>query len=168
MPSISIDYFGNLSKDATFWQEMLKFVKEEGIKVSVISGLWKAELVKKLEHNGYIHEIHFDNVYSILSYLHHDGQDTWFDEDHDSWYSGQNEWWDAKAGICKEIGCQIHFDSDIRFAKAFAGIATRFIHTSNESIRKLINQWYKDLKLANTYGDWENDYMSMISGGPPM
>lgn len=167
MPSISIDFFGSLSKNTTFWQELLGYAKEEGTKIHIISGLWQADLKIKLDYNGYIREVHYDSIHSILSYLHSEGLETWFDQDHDSWYSGQNEWWTAKARICQEIGCQIHFDSDIRFAAAFAGIPTRFVHTDNDVNKKLINQWHKDLKLANTYEDWENGYMSMMSGISP-
>lgn len=168
MPLISVDYFGSLSTGPVFWQELLKLVKLEGIKVSVISGPWEKAIVEKLEFSGYTRGIHYDNVCSILSHLGKRGMDTWFNEDHGSWYSTENEWWDAKAEICHKINCQIHFDSDYRFCQAFENIATRFVHIKKENNKQLINQWHKDLKLANTYSDWEDDYMSMFSGMVPM
>jgi len=168
MPIISTDFFGNLNKKPVFWRELLKFAKLEGTKIYVISGLWPKELVEKLEFSGYTRGIHYDGVYSILSHLSKKGLDTWFDEDHDSWYSEKNDWWNAKAEICQEINCQTHFDSDIRFSAAFEDIPTRFIYTEDEHNRSLVNQWRKDLFEANTFDDWEDGYMSMMSGMVPM
>jgi len=168
MPLISIDFFGNLSKRPIFWRELLKNAKEEGFKVAVISGLWPKDLFAKLEFNGYIREIHYDNVYSILSHLSNKGLETTFDEAHDSWYSCNVGWWTAKAEICQKIGCQTHFDNDARFKLAFEDVTTRFVHTLRQNNARLINQWYNDLKLANTYEEWEDNYMSMMGGVVPM
>ena len=164
MPIISIDFFGSLNKKPVFWRELLKFAKLEGTKIYVISGPWQKDIVEKLEFSGYTREVHYDSVYSILSHLGGKGLDTWFDEDHDSWYSEKNDWWNAKAEICRKINCQTHFDSDIRFAKAFESIPTRFVHIEDEGSKCLINQWRKDLFEANTFDDWEDGYMSMMSG----
>lgn len=168
MPLISIDYFGSLNIRPLFWQDLLKFAKLEGIKVCVISGLWQKDLVEKLEFGGFTREIHYDTVYSILSHLSNKGLETWFDEDHDSWYSDKIGWWHAKAEICQKIGCQVHFDSDVRFADAFRNIATRFIYTGDKNNKNLIGQWRKDLESANTFDDWGDDYMSMMGGFVPM
>lgn len=168
MPTISIDFFGNLSAKPFFWQELLKFAKEDGIKIYVISGPWPDIINRKLTNLGFVRKIHYDGVYSILSHLAGKGLDTWYDEDYDSWYSTRNDWWTAKAEICQDMGCKMHFDNDLRFSTAFENVATRFVHTLNPDNGKLIDQWYRDLKLANTYDDWENDYMSMLGGVVPM
>lgn len=165
MPGISIDFYGSLSKNATFWQELLKYVKLEGIKVYVISGNWPKYISDRLEHEGYIKKIHYDHVVSILSHLSARGLDTWLDEEHDSWYSEENAWWDAKAALCETLGCQTHFDSDIRFAKAFFGRPTRFVHTGNKKGMSQIRAWHKRLKLANTYYDDDDMYGCGVLGG---
>ena len=170
MSIISIDYFGTLSQRPIFWQELMKFAKLEGFKINVISGLWPRYLTEKLEFSGFTREIHYDSVYSVLSCLVQKGIGVWFDEDQDSWYADeecQDEWWDSKAEICQEIGSKIHFDSDFRFSKAFENVPTRFVHINVDNMR-LIRQWSKDLKSANTFDDWEDDYMSMFSGIVPM
>lgn len=169
MSIISIDYFGTLNQRPAFWQEFMKFAKLEGTKINVISGLWEKALTEKLEFSGFTREVHYDSVYSILSHLSKNGIDIWFDENQDSWYSAesaQNDWWDAKAEICQEINCKMHFDNDLRFGKAFENVATRFVHTNRNNM-KLIRQWSAALKLANTFDDWEDDYMSMFSGLMP-
>jgi len=171
MPSISIDYYGTLNKNTAFWKELLKYVKLEGIKVYIISGNWPSYIKGRLENEGYISEVHYDHVYSILGYLSSKGIDTWLDEEHDSWYSNQNDWWNVKAIICKTLNCQIHFDSDIRFGKAFVGQATRFICLDNNKNMSQIQDWHKKLKLANTYYDDDDDFygtMGMMSGFVPM
>ena len=173
MPTLSIDYYGSLNKNATFWQELLKYVKLEGIKVYVMSGNWPKYISEKLTHEGYVEEIHYDSVASVLSHLSSKGLDTWLDEEHDSWYSEESAWWDAKASLCKELGCQIHFDSDIRFAKAFVGQPMRFVHTGNQKGMAQIRAWHKRLKLANTYYDDDDIYgygglHGMMSGFVPM
>jgi len=168
MTKISFDFHGTLSRTPSFWQELLRFIKSKDVEIFIISGYWPHKLREKLGSKGYIKEIHYDNVFSILSHLSNKGMDTWYDEDQDSWQSGQNEWWAAKAEICKSMNCQIHFDNDIRFAPAFENIATRFVDTVNQENVRLINQWHADLKLADTYDDWEDGYMSMMSGMVPM
>ena len=155
MAAISIDFFGNLNEEPVFWKEFLRLVKAERTKIYIISGLWSKDLAEKLESDGYIRKIHYNNIYSILSHLSNKGADVWFDENHDSWYSEKQGWWSAKAEICQKIGSQTHFDNDLRFAPEFGNIATRFVHTLNPDNRKLINRWHKDLK----YNDWEDNFM---------
>jgi len=158
MSIISVDYFGTLNSNPEFWREFLELIMLEGHKVYVISGPWQKELKERLEAIGYKDGEHFTNTCSLLQHLHMSGYDVWHDEDHDSWYSQKTPWWLAKAEICKELGCSIHFDSDIRFANAFQNIATRFIHTIAENGKQQVSRWFNELKLANTF---EDDWMGM-------
>ena len=168
MAIISVDFFGNLNKDQDFWQELLKYARIEGIKVHIISGLWPKELDEKLEYQGYIKKVHYDHTESILSYLNGKGFDTWFDENHDSWYTHSAEWWRAKAKMCEEIGVRIHFDSDNRFRPEFRKVSTRFICTSFADEKSLVKSWHHELKLANTFDDEYLDEYAYMGLGTPI
>lgn len=158
MKVISVDFYDSLDCETDLWKKFLKYVKLEGIKVHIISGPWPSYLDERLEFHGYVRGVHYNSSFSILSHLAAKGLDTWHDEDHDSWYAPEDAWWSAKAEICRILRCQIHFDSDIRFAKSFEDIPTRFVYTRNEVGRYLIKDWLNRLELANTYEGWETDY----------
>lgn len=165
MGIISFDFFGSLARRPIFWREFLKYLKLEGMKIHIISGPWPADLTRRLESHGYKPKIHYDEIHSILTYLSDLGVDTWFDEKHDSWYSDNDAWWVSKAAMCKSISAQIHFDSDLRFGKAFTYIATRFVSTNTNTGRAIAESWHNRLKLANTYGDDLDDEYHRIMGG---
>ena len=155
MSIVSVDFFGTLNENADFWQEFLKFIMLEGHKVYVISGPWPKDIEEKLTSGGYKREIHWTGTVSLLHFMHKAGWGCWYDENHDSWYSQEAPWWLAKAEICKKLGCRIHFDSDIRFAKSFEKIATRFINTTGEIGKEQICKWHNELKMANTFEDYD-------------
>jgi len=96
------------------------------------------------------------------------GLDIWYDEDHDSWYSAESPWWRAKARICKNNGISLHLDSDDRFAEAFKTVPTRFVDIGKDPGKDLLRKWYNELKQANTYEDFEDEYMYMMGGYVPM
>lgn len=167
MPSLSVDFFGNLTSNPLFWKDLLKYVKLEGYKIYVISGLWPDVLMRRLEQEGYKKGDHFDGVFSILSHLSAKGCDTFYDEDHDSWYSNQKEWWEAKAEICQNNRISAHMDNDIRFASSFSRVSTRFIHTANSSKMESLRKWLNSLKPANTFEDHEEAYNIMKTNFVP-
>ena len=166
MAIISVDFYGNLNTDADFWQEFLGFAVQEGHKIYVISGPWPNDIYAKLGWGGYKHKIHFHEVFSVLDYLSKDGYGCWFDEDHDTWYSDEFMWWDAKAKICKAQSVNIHLDSDNRFAPAFENIPTRFLHTESKAGKNRLLEWANELKQRNTYDDWDDDYQYMAGFFP--
>jgi len=161
MQILSIDFFGTLNKDTAFWKEMLGYVKMEGIKVYVISGLWPNELMERLDGLGFNHKSHYDDVSSILAYLTKEGISVWYDEFQDAWKTDRQTWYNSKARICKELHSRVHFDNDIRFKEAFVNVPTRFVHLEDDIIKPKVKTWFDQLKLANTYEDWEDDYMFM-------
>jgi hypothetical protein len=131
---ISIDFFGSLNKDYELWSDFLEEIRRDGVKVHIISGLWLPDLANKLEAAKYYQDTHYDYIHSILNYLSSVGEDTFYDEGTDSWYSTQEAWWSAKAEICRLNRIQVHLDSDIRFKESFLNVPTRFI-LINEPIR---------------------------------
>jgi len=167
MQILSIDFFGTLDKDTAFWKEMLGYIRTEGIKVYIVSGLWPKELTERLGSFGFGYDVHYDDVASIFSYLAQESMEVWFDEFQDCWKANSQDWYNAKAKICKKLQSRVHFDNDINFEKAFFNVATRFVHLEDEANKLEIKKWFDQLKLANTYEDWEDDYMFM-SGVVPM
>ena len=155
MSVISVDFFGTLNENAGFWQEFLKYIILEGHRVYVISGPWPKDIEEKLESGKYKKGIHYTNVISLLHRMHLAGWGCWFDDVHGSWYSNEAAWWADKAEICEELGCKIHFDSDARFSHAFRRVATRFISTVGSNGKEQIRKWHNDLKLSNTFDDYD-------------
>lgn len=165
MANISIDFFGTLNEDADVWQDFMKYLMEDH-KIYVVSGPWPKDLEEKLRFGGYKKNIHYTGIFSILDYLSKGGWGVWFDEDHDSWYSHETAWWVAKAQICQNNQIALHVDSDIRHAKAFNRVSTRFVHLNSPEGENLLAKWYRDVKNAALY-DWEDEYAYM-SGFVPM
>jgi len=163
MKTISVDFFGTLNNNSEFWKELLKFVILESIHVYVISGPWPEKIKTALEFLGFKQDIHYDGVYSILTHLSGKGLNVQFDENTDSWFTEEENWWAAKAEICRKVGSHIHFDSDMKFAKSFRAVPTRFIHTASDPGKTLIEEWHEELKSANTYDDWD-EYTYMMTG----
>jgi len=161
MSIISIDYFGTLDTYPSFWQEVLEYVRLEGMEVYVVSGPWPKDLIEKLEFKGYTRGTHYDKVFSILSHLSGKGLEVWYDEDRDSWQSHGIAWYRSKSEICKKVRSRIHFDSDPRFGPDFKSVPTRFVHTDCKARKAEIEKWHKALKLANTFDDWD-EYEHMM------
>jgi len=166
MSIITIDFFGTLDKYADFWKEMLGYVMLEGIKIYVISGVMPSELVGRLEELGYSERTHFTEAFSIFTHLSAKGEHIWYSEDHDSYRCSTETYWNSKAEMCKRLGSRIHIDDDVRFKYAFSKVATRFVYNRLDPGKSLIQKWHESLKLANTYTEWEDDYMSMYGFSP--
>lgn len=161
MSVISIDFCGTLDKYAPFWKEMLGYLRQEGIEVYIISGIWPNDLESRLADLGFNRRTHYDGSYSIFGHLSREGISVWFDENQDAWKAEPAIWWNTKAAICEKIHSWIHFDNDMRFKSAFSNIATRFVHLDSDTGKSEIKKWHEQLKLANVYDDWEDDYMFM-------
>lgn len=162
MSTITVDFYGNLNEDPDFWQPFLEFIKFEGIDIYIVTGPWTADVLNLLDACGYAENVHYDGVLSILDYLYDKDINIWHEERSDTWFANDLAWWGSKAKICKNTNSKIHFDSDIRFSNYFEDVPTRFIHTGNSYYESQMKEWYKILKLANTYD--ENDYLqSMVT-----
>lgn len=162
MSIISIDFYGNLNQDPDFWQKFMGYAVEEGHKIYIIAGPWPKELLEKVEFGGYRRNTHYHAVHSVLEHLSRSGFGCFLDEDHDTWYSDEVEWWRAKAQICKELNVSIHLDSDNRFAPAFKQVPTRFVHTESDTGKSMLRDWYNQLQWRNEY---EDEYAYMGMGG---
>lgn len=140
--NLSVDFFGTLDTFPELWIRFLKEIRRDGVKVHVISGPWPEETTKRLQEHGYVKDTHYDFVHSIVDLLYQRGDDTFYDQDHDSWYSSREFiWWEAKAEICKQNQIKVHFDNDGRFRKYFDKVPTRFIFISQrvkDHIKKMI------------------------------
>lgn len=162
--TLSVDFYGSLTKDPDLWQDFMQGMRLRGNNIYVISGPPRTELERGLEYLGFIHEVHYDGVYSIISDLMDAGQHCWFDEDHDSWYTNEGLWWQRKAIICDRLSVSIHMDSDMRFRNFFRHIPTRFAHIDNRfliQIRKISHQ----MKQEDSDWDEGDEYAYMYGAG---
>jgi hypothetical protein len=151
--NLSVDLFGTLDTFPELWLPFLKEVRRDGVKVHVVTGPWPTETTKVLRKHGYVRDVHYDSTHSILHYLYERGQDTFYDEGDDSWYSHEVLWWESKAEICKQNQIKVHFDSDGRFRKHFDNVPTRFIFI-NQKVKDYIK---KETILMESDCAWDDE-----------
>lgn len=149
----SIDYFGTLDEHNDVWLPFMEHIRKDGVRIHIISGLWPEDLKEKLNYHGFFKDVHYDELHSILHELRELGADTWYDENHDSWYSDKDRWWEIKAEVCKRYQIQTHFDDDARFKPAFKFIPTRFILVDYK-VRCQIRHLVEQMELED--GAWES------------
>ena len=162
--TLSIDFYGTLDRDPELWQSFMSLMRLREVNIYVISGPPMESIGRGLEYLGFVNEVHYDGMYSIISDLMSAGNNCWLDEDHDSWYSEEGLWWQRKSIICDRLGVTAHIDSDARFGKFFAYIPTRFIHV-NKAFLIQIRRMISEMKSEDGSFDDDDEYRFMYGVG---
>ena len=94
--------------------------------ICIISGPPKEDIKSELEklklHQGY----HFHEIYSVVDHLKEKGVEMWQDE-RGRWWTHDEEWWKAKAEICKKYDVDIMVDDKEEWRPHFKDTKTKFL-----------------------------------------
>ena len=161
--NLSVDLFGTLDTLPELWAPFLREVRRDGVKIHIITGPWPEEAIKILDEHGYVRGLHYDFIHSIIHHMYRLGHDTFYDHDHNSWYTHEKLWWKAKAEICKREQIKVHFDSDGRFHKHFDNVPTRFIFIS-QKVKDYIRNETARMESDSVWDD-EDEWNCCGTGG---
>jgi hypothetical protein len=120
----SFDLHGVLDADPVFYKAILQMYVAQGHTVSVMSGPEKKKVLTTLKDLGYIREVHFHHVISILEYLRFCKVTLTTDSDGNVWADYIN-WWSSKGKLCKEFEVDAIYDNSPEYAE-FMPDTTRF------------------------------------------
>ncbi len=110
---IGIDFHGVISSLPDAFSEFCREIRKCGIKVYVISGGPKNDIVKYLHQ----HHIEYDYVWAILDHCNEQGQVAYFD---DGSFQVPTELWNrAKAEYCAKEKIEFHIDDSSIYGKYF-------------------------------------------------
>ncbi len=110
---IGIDFHGVISSLPDAFAEFCREIRKCGIKVYVISGGPKKDIVKYLHQ----HHIEYDYVWAILDHCDEQGQVSYFD---DGSFQVPTELWNrAKAEYCAKEKIEFHIDDSSIYGKYF-------------------------------------------------
>lgn len=143
MIKIGLDFHGVISSVPDGFKALIsRLPLLNDIQICVISGPPKEEIIKKLSDLGFMKNIfYFHEIFSIVDYLKEKNVKLWLDEKK-TWWASDEEWWSAKACICKENNIDLMVDDSIGYKKFFGpgNIAanTHFI-LWNEHLTALMN-----------------------------
>lgn len=110
---IGIDFHGVITGAPDMFAVFTKEIRRLGIKVFIISGGKKVDIVKYLHQ----HHIEYDDVWGIVDFYHDLGHVTYFD---DGSFQVPTELWNrAKAEYCAKEGIEFHIDDSSVYGKYF-------------------------------------------------
>ena len=124
---IAFDLHGVIDTHPEIIYPMMFFTKTIGHDICIVSGP-SAELIKnKLTKINFYKTFSFITIYSVVDFLQESGVETWKDKNGDVWADDQN-WWDAKAKICKYHDIDYIIDDSEKYKSAFELTSCGFIH----------------------------------------
>ena len=126
--NIGFDVHGVL--DSFPLQPLLKELVDKGFVIHILSGPSKQQVESELLELGYIPEVHFHYLFSVVDYLKAEKVKMWQDEKK-RWWAEEENWWKSKGTYCKMMHCEYLFDNSIKYKK-YMPPPTNFICIINE------------------------------------
>ncbi len=113
---IGFDLHGVLTERPDIMRGILEFLVQQGFVIHIISGSPLVELEAELTSLGYIKNLHYHKLYSIVDELKSRGTKMWTD-DQGNWWCDDELWWPIKGEICEELGIKHLFDDSIQYGR---------------------------------------------------
>jgi len=109
-------------------KSLLEAIRAGGNQVYVISGPHVEKIAERLEVLGFEHNVHYDEILSVVHFLKYHNCKMWQDEKGDWWASDQ-DWWSSKAKICLEYKVDVMIDDSEAYQEWFKAleVPTKFI-----------------------------------------
>ena len=125
---IALDLHGTIDDSPKKFLEKARTWISKGHYVYVLSGPPKEKIKEELDALGFIH---YHEIISVVDYLKSIGTNMWQDPNGkrpDDWWCSEEDWWPAKAKICKEFKIDLAIDNEYRYRKYFEDIETLFAY----------------------------------------
>lgn len=131
----AFDFHGTINKYPDTFKKLMKFLMQESSienpieenLIYILSGPPKNQIIKELTKAGFIKNIHYDIVASVVDWLKSSGAKMRQDKKGD-WWTDDETWWKSKRRICKEYGIDILFDDKLQYKKGMDQNKTLFFH----------------------------------------
>lgn len=129
----AFDFHGVLQRYPRLFMPMMEDLLKSGNLVSVLSGPPKDQVEWELETAGYVKDVHFNHVLSVVDWLHYQIQyrDAKFimkKDEHGRWWTDPDTWWSSKSKICHEFGIDILLDDQEQYSKYIVDERPMFLH----------------------------------------
>jgi len=120
---IAFDVHGVLDRDPLLREFVNSLTKHDNFEIYIISGPPMEQISKELlDLELYTAGL---KIVSVVDFLKNKGIKMWQDEN-ETWWCNDVEWWASKAEICKQYEIDIIFDDKVEYA-TYMPYKTRFI-----------------------------------------
>jgi len=135
---IGIDLHGVMNTNAKLFRVITRKMVLQNKAVCIVSGPPRKDIEAELEEYGFKEGINYHCVYSLVDYLKEKGVNMRLDRKN-TWWASDEDWWSAKAEICKKLELDIMIDDKEGYSKYFNDIDTQFFLFSqtDELLREL-------------------------------
>ncbi len=127
---IAFDVHGVIDTYPKIICPMITLLKIMGNNICIVSGPEESIIKEHLEKLKFFDICSIGkwmSIYSVVDFLQESGVKTWRDKNGDVWADEQN-WWDAKAKICKNHDIDYLIDDSEKYKSAFDLTNCGFIH----------------------------------------
>jgi len=131
---VGFDLHGVLTERPDISREFLKFLRDVGIEIHIMSGPPREQIIEELEELGYEEGVHYDVLFSVVDFLKEHHVPMWQDED-ENWWAHDEDWWRSKGRYCAEAGIMSLFD-DSRKYRPYLPKGTTFHYITGRDIRR--------------------------------
>ena len=136
-PSIGLDLHGVLDTHADKMIPLLKDLFEQGVVIHVLSGPSKNQVEQELQDLGYLPEIHYHYVFSVVDYLKSEQVEMWKDTNN-TWWAQDEVWWKSKGYYCKITHCEYLFDNSERYQEYMSPMTEFKLINDEQSAQEMI------------------------------
>lgn len=128
--NIGFDLHGVLDNYANDMIPLLKQLTNNRHVIHILSGPPKRQVEQELSKLGYIPEIHYHYLFSIVDYLKSENVKMWKDTN-DTWWTYNETWWKSKGNYCKTVHCEYLFDNSLQYKKYMPSM-TNFVYIKDK------------------------------------
>jgi hypothetical protein len=122
---IGIDLHGVIDTHVDAFKCILEIAISQGNEVHIISGPPRDEIEAELAEYELALDVHYHGIQSVVDHLKEKGVKMWLDHNK-TWWASDEDWWSAKAEICKELGVVEMIDDKERYSEYFKGTGISF------------------------------------------
>ena len=123
---IGYDLHGVLTEDPEFYQKELEEHHNWGNEIWIVSGPPRREIADELATLGYIQNVHYDHIASVVDYLLAARYVYELDVKNNYWFD-EKIWWKSKSEICTKHNIIELYDNEEQYAPWFISIGIQFV-----------------------------------------
>lgn len=120
-----VSMFKKLSFFILSFNRMMRIAPE--VELYIISGPPKEDVIKELEQYGIVEGSNYTDVYTIVDFLRTQPDVNMWKDEKGTWWTEEENWWGAKAKICKQLGINVMVDNTDKYKPYFKGTGIRFV-----------------------------------------
>ena len=123
---IAFDVHGTMDSAPEVFKPMMQMFMRSGVDVVIFSGPPKSQIADELDRLGYIKDVHYGLIYSVVDFLK--SIDVPMSQDENGhWWCDEKIWWKSKGMMCEALHVDMVIDNDFRYQHDVEKHAT-FIH----------------------------------------